>query len=108
VVLDSRPGPKGREYVKILIPARSTRWRGAAALAFAELDLLDVGVRQMVTDGRVSVDAQAETSGPPVVITNPEARDALQFSVGGVVARRGRKYRKVTAKRAPTAYSPGT
>src|SRR5262249_47613407 len=62
VVLDLRPGPKGREYVKTGVAARSARWQGAAALAFAELDLLDPGVRQMVTDGRVVVDAPAEAS----------------------------------------------
>jgi hypothetical protein len=107
VVLDSRPGPKGREYVKILIPARSTRWQGAAALAFAELDLLDVGVRQMVTDGRVSVDAQAETSGPPVLIITPEAAQTLFSSPleGLSPGAAGKAVQgNVTAKRAPTAY----
>jgi len=107
VVLDSRPGPNGRQYVRTGIAARSARWQGAAALAFAELDLLDPGVRQMVTDGRVSVDAQGETSGPPVLIITPEAAQTLFSSPmeGLSPGAAGKAVQgKVTARRAPTAY----
>lgn len=107
VVLDLRPGPKGREYVKTGLAARSARWQGAAALAFAELDLLDPGVRQMVNDGRVVVDAPAEASGPPVLIMTPEAAQTLFSSplAGLSPGAAGKAVQgKVTAKRTPTAY----
>ena len=77
VVLDVRP-PKGapREYVRTGVPARSARWQGAAAVAFAELDLIDPDRRRQVNEGQLVADVGSERQ-PPVLLLTPDAAQSL-------------------------------
>jgi hypothetical protein len=77
VVLDVRPVQGApRRYVSTGVLARRARWRGAAAVAFAELDLADPDLRRQVTEGQLVADAGGETQ-PPVLLLSPDAAQSL-------------------------------
>ena len=77
VVLDVRPVQGApRRYVSTGVLARRVRWRGAAAVAFAELDLADPDLRRQVTEGQLVADAGGETQ-PPVLLLSPDAAQSL-------------------------------
>ena len=77
VVLDVRPVQGApRQYVRTGVPARNVRWQGAAAVAFAELDLIDPDFRRQVTEGQLVADAGSEAQ-PPVLLLTPDAAQSL-------------------------------
>jgi hypothetical protein len=77
VVLDVRPAPgAAREYVRTGMLARSIRWQRAAAVAFAELDLVDPDLRRRVTEGQLVADVGSEAQ-PPVLLLTPDAAQSL-------------------------------
>jgi hypothetical protein len=77
VVLDVKPVQgASRQWVRTGVTARSARWQGAAALAFAQLDLIDPALRRQVTEGQLVADAGSGAQ-PPVVILTPDAAQSL-------------------------------
>jgi hypothetical protein len=77
VVLDVRPALGApRQYVRTVAPARSVRWHGAAAVAFAELDLIDPDLRRRVAAGQLVADVGSEAQ-PPVLLLTPDAAQSL-------------------------------
>ena len=77
VVLDVRPAPGApREWVRTGVVARSSHWHGAAAVAFAQLDLIDPDLRRQVIEGQLVADAGSDVQ-PPVLILTPDAAQSL-------------------------------
>ena len=99
--------PRRRQYVRTGSDRTQRALAGPPALAIAELDLLDPGVRQMVNDGRVSLYDQDEVTQPPVLVLTPEAAQSLFGSPleGLSPGAEGKALRgSVTPKRTPTPY----
>jgi hypothetical protein len=77
VVLDVRPIQGApRHWISTSAIGRNARWQAAAAVAFAQLDLIDPGLRRQVSEGQLVADA-GSTTQPPVLIVTPDAAQSL-------------------------------